>query len=105
MVLKLQVTIMTLSVSCLFSVDIWKCTNTTLGGAICGSFVVFGVASAILYRPWRKRVDAKRNALVLMRPYEEDQEQLGEAHGQPEIMLEDLPPPQVRADRKGDIVV
>lgn len=76
-----------------------------LGGAICGSFVVFGVASAILYRPWRKRVDAKRNALVLTRPYEEDQDQLGEAHGQPEIMLEDLPAPQVRADRKGDIVV
>lgn len=105
MVLKLQVTTMTLSVSCLVSLDMSKSTNITLGGAICGSFVVFGVASAILYRPWRKRVDAKRNALVLMRPYEEDEEQLGEAHGQPEIMLEEISAPKVRADRKGDIVV
>jgi high-affinity nickel-transport protein len=31
-----------------------------IGGAICGSFVLFGLASVILYRPWRRRVDRKR---------------------------------------------
>ncbi|KAI4844813.1 NicO-domain-containing protein [Aureobasidium sp. EXF-8845] len=74
-----------------------------IGGAICGSFVVFGVGSAILYRPWRKRVDAKRNAL--MRPYEEDQDDMGGIHGEPQIVLEELSAPQVRSDRKGDVVV
>jgi nickel/cobalt transporter (NiCoT) family protein len=31
-----------------------------IGGAICGSFVLFGIASVLLYRPWRRRVDRKR---------------------------------------------
>lgn len=36
-----------------------------LGGAVCGSFVVFGVLSVILYKPWRRRFDARRNALQM----------------------------------------
>jgi nickel/cobalt transporter (NiCoT) family protein len=31
-----------------------------IGGAICGSFIVFGTLSIILYRPWRNRVDWRR---------------------------------------------
>ena len=31
-----------------------------IGGAICCSFIVFGGASVVVYRPWRKRVDEKR---------------------------------------------
>ncbi|CAF9932998.1 hypothetical protein IMSHALPRED_009033 [Imshaugia aleurites] len=31
-----------------------------IGGAICGSFVVFGGLSVVLYRPWRRRIDRKR---------------------------------------------
>lgn len=31
-----------------------------IGGGICGSFVVFGVLSVLLYRPWRRRIDKKR---------------------------------------------
>ena len=31
-----------------------------VGGAICGSFVVFGSLSVLLYRPWRERVDRRR---------------------------------------------
>ncbi|KAH7125493.1 high-affinity nickel transport protein-like protein [Dendryphion nanum] len=31
-----------------------------VGGAICGAFVVFGGLSVILYKPWRRRIDAKR---------------------------------------------
>lgn len=30
-----------------------------VGGAICGSFVFFGILSVILYRPWRQRVDRR----------------------------------------------
>jgi nickel/cobalt transporter (NiCoT) family protein len=31
-----------------------------VGGAICGSFVGFGILSVIMYRPWRQRVDRRR---------------------------------------------
>ncbi|KAF2100613.1 high affinity nickel transport protein nic1, partial [Rhizodiscina lignyota] len=31
-----------------------------IGGAICGSFVFFGLVSVLLYRPWRRRVDQRR---------------------------------------------
>jgi high-affinity nickel-transport protein len=93
---------MTLLVSRFATLNIRRYTNTDLGGAICGSFVVFGVGSAILYRPWRKRVDAKRNAL--MRPYEEELDDLGESHGHPEI-IQEISAPQGHIDRKGDVVV
>jgi high-affinity nickel-transport protein len=36
-----------------------------IGGAICGAFLVFGVLSVILYKPWRRRVDRKRNVSTL----------------------------------------
>lgn len=35
-----------------------------IGGSICGSFVVFGLLSVACYRPWRRRVDAKRGLCV-----------------------------------------
>ncbi|KAF2270084.1 high affinity nickel transport protein nic1 [Lojkania enalia] len=31
-----------------------------VGGAICGTFVVGGVLSVLLYKPWRRRVDRKK---------------------------------------------
>lgn len=31
-----------------------------VGGAICGTFVVCGLLSVVLYRPWRRRIDRKR---------------------------------------------
>ncbi|KAI9826300.1 MAG: hypothetical protein M1832_000217 [Thelocarpon impressellum] len=31
-----------------------------LGGAICGSFALFGALSVLLYKPWRRRVERKR---------------------------------------------
>jgi nickel/cobalt transporter (NiCoT) family protein len=31
-----------------------------IGGSICGSFIVFGGLSVLLYRPWRRRIDRKR---------------------------------------------
>lgn len=36
-----------------------------IGGAICGSFVVFGILSVILYRPWRQRVDRRRRRATI----------------------------------------
>ncbi|PPJ55554.1 hypothetical protein CBER1_05372 [Cercospora berteroae] len=35
-----------------------------IGGGICGSFVVFGLLSVLLYKPWRRSVDRKRLATV-----------------------------------------
>jgi hypothetical protein len=40
-----------------------------------------------------------------MGPYEEDQHDMGGTHGEPEILLEEISAPQVRSDRKGDVVV
>ena len=31
-----------------------------IGGAICGSFVLFGVASILIYPSWRRKVDRSR---------------------------------------------
>ncbi|KAI4263023.1 MAG: hypothetical protein L6R42_001807 [Xanthoria sp. 1 TBL-2021] len=31
-----------------------------IGGGICGSFVVFGALSILLYKPWRRRFDKRR---------------------------------------------
>ena len=36
-----------------------------VGGAICGSFVVFGILSVVLYRPWRQRVDRGRGRTTI----------------------------------------
>lgn len=35
-----------------------------IGGAICGSFVVFGFVAVLCYKPWRRSVDAKRRHLL-----------------------------------------
>jgi high-affinity nickel-transport protein len=49
----------------------WDGVNTVgdnfdiIGGAICGSFVVFGILSVILYRPWRHRVDRRRRRAAI----------------------------------------
>ncbi len=31
-----------------------------IGGSICGSFILFGTLSVLLYKPWRRRIDKKR---------------------------------------------
>ncbi|KAF7559140.1 hypothetical protein G7046_g5016 [Stylonectria norvegica] len=36
-----------------------------IGGSICGVFVVVGLASVIAYKPWRRRMERKRQALEL----------------------------------------
>lgn len=34
--------------------------KSATGGAVCGSFVVFGALAVIVYRPWRRKVDGQR---------------------------------------------
>lgn len=48
-----------------------------IGGAICASFVVFGLLSVLLYRPWRRRVERDR-----------------QVRRQPQLIGEDLEQPQ-----------
>ncbi|PNS17455.1 High-affinity nickel transport protein nic1 [Sphaceloma murrayae] len=49
-----------------------------IGGAICASFVVFGGAAAVAYRPWRRWVDEKRKGLVV----EDAEEGVGREDGE-----------------------
>lgn len=35
-----------------------------IGGSICGLFLVVGLASIAVYRPWRRRMNRQRQALV-----------------------------------------
>jgi high-affinity nickel-transport protein len=39
------------------------------GGAICGTFIVFGGLSVLLYGPWRRRVDRKRARNAHFEPF------------------------------------
>jgi high-affinity nickel-transport protein len=36
-----------------------------VGGSICGAFVIFGILSVIMYRPWRRRVDRRRRRAAI----------------------------------------
>jgi nickel/cobalt transporter (NiCoT) family protein len=36
-----------------------------IGGAICGAFVLLGAASVALYKPWRRRIDRRRNITAI----------------------------------------
>lgn len=31
-----------------------------IGGTICGAFVIFGVASVVMYKPWRRWIEKRR---------------------------------------------
>ncbi|KAF2027996.1 NicO-domain-containing protein [Setomelanomma holmii] len=43
-----------------------------VGGAICGTFVVFGGLSVLLYKPWRRRIDKKRVSNAHFEPLPQD---------------------------------
>ncbi|OLN87441.1 High-affinity nickel transport protein nic1 [Colletotrichum chlorophyti] len=42
-----------------------------IGGSICGLFVVVGLGSVLVYRPWRKRIDRKNQERAVLVPEEE----------------------------------
>lgn len=55
------------------------------GGAIVGSFVVFGILSVVLYGPWRRRVDRERAQMAYFEPLRQDSSAgLDEEDPQPE---------------------
>ncbi|KAF2836726.1 high affinity nickel transport protein nic1 [Patellaria atrata CBS 101060] len=59
-----------------------------IGGAICGSFLVFGGLSVLLYRPWRKRIDRKRQQRLAEQPEDAFRDELdveGDARGQVDV--------------------
>lgn len=37
-----------------------------IGGCICGLFVVVGLASVIIYRPWRKKMEDRMDAMSIL---------------------------------------
>lgn len=43
-----------------------------IGGAICGTFIVFGGLSVLLYKPWRRRIDRKRLGDAHFEPLSQD---------------------------------
>lgn len=45
-----------------------------IGGAICCSFIVFGGFSALIYKPWRRRVDRRRQVLQQPQQLQENEE-------------------------------
>ncbi len=52
-----------------------------IGGAICASFVVFGLLSVLLYKPWRRRVERARQARRQPQQIGEDVEETETAAG------------------------
>ena len=46
-----------------------------IGGAICCSFVFFGGASVVIYKPWRRRVDRRRQKRYRSQQLQEDTEE------------------------------
>lgn len=51
-----------------------------VGGGICGSFVVFGVLSVLLYKPWRRRIDRMRSAASFAADDDPQLEDVDELH-------------------------
>ncbi|KAL8953587.1 MAG: hypothetical protein Q9222_000582 [Ikaeria aurantiellina] len=55
-----------------------------IGGGICGSFIVFGALSVLLYKPWRRRFEKRRR----LHHRVQDSEQ---ATGGPDIATDSIP--------------
>ncbi|KAL9058849.1 MAG: hypothetical protein Q9206_001758 [Seirophora lacunosa] len=67
-----------------------------IGGAICGSFVVFGAFSVLLYKPWRRWFDEQRSTHV-------QHYQLEQATGPPGGDMEPDRNPHNRTDVQKDV--
>lgn len=50
-----------------------------IGGSICGVFILVGLGSVLVYRPWRARVNRRNQERAILVPAEE--EALGSAEG------------------------
>ncbi|KZZ91808.1 high affinity nickel transport protein nic1 [Moelleriella libera RCEF 2490] len=58
-----------------------------IGGSICGVFLLVGIVSMILYRPWRRRMDRRHQRLAAAAEEDMDHDSEGPASplGQPEV--------------------
>ena len=46
-----------------------------IGGSICGSFILFGGLSVLLYKPWRRSIDRRRESYHQpQQPLDEDED-------------------------------
>ena len=45
-----------------------------IGGSICGVFVIVGLGSILLYKPWRRRMDARRMRHHMLTQHVEENE-------------------------------
>ncbi len=56
------------------------------GGAICGSFLIFGGLSILLYKPWRRRIDRRRRVRYQPRQILDEQEtEMSTVLGNPQV--------------------
>ena len=72
-----------------------------IGGGICGSFIVFGVLSMLLYRPWRRRVNRRR---VLATSTEGNDEELEDVDETDTIQLDHVPEADEQGATKGGTI-
>lgn len=73
--------------SVIFEKQTWRNANVLAGGAICGTFIVFGGLSVLLYKPWRRRIDRKRTTNAHFEPLA----QTNEGQREDEDELEESP--------------
>lgn len=52
-----------------------------IGGSICGSFILFGGLSVLLYKPWRRRIDRRREIHHQPQQLQDEDEEVASAHG------------------------
>ena len=76
------------------------------GGAICGSFVIFGGLSVLLYKPWRRRIDRKRERDLQPQHSQHDEEfgtlpELIGTHADIDLSQKDRETPSTANDVKG----
>jgi high-affinity nickel-transport protein len=62
-----------------------------IGGSICGVFVVVGLASVILYRPWRRRMDRDAARRRMLSPVSQGSPADGTPAERTEERIEQLP--------------
>lgn len=64
-----------------------------IGGSICGLFVIVGIGSVLVYRPWRRRVERRNREVFVVEADEDDVEAEREA-ALPRVLEEQAPNPK-----------
>ncbi|KAF7443139.1 HoxN High-affinity nickel permease [Pyrenophora tritici-repentis] len=72
-----------------------------VGGAICGTFILFGGLSVLLYKPWRRRIDKKRVSNAHFEPLSQDQD----IPGPDEEASRNAPSPKINCTKDVNVYV